>query len=222
MKNWLNVGPCLPGGRAMNKNELIEAIMEIEWPMFSGVNNEGGKAACQMDPTTFRIMRTSQYTGWDEILLESYLNDLRSAREQGRNLMTEKYARMMETTFPDEYARIAGALPPLDSSQNAKIEEIVACHVRWKEELNRKYPHLGDRSRPVRTKDDLNGLPSVETYTRAELKTYSPRTLALYHAATMKRVADGRSEAEENLLNQVRQYGFQTLEEAERHCRSQA
>lgn len=205
----------------MHKNELIDAIIEIEWPMFSGVNNEGGKAACQMDPKTFRIMRTSQYEAWDEDLLESYLEDLRSAREQERNLMTEKYARMMETTFPDEYARIAGVLPPVDSKQAAQIEEIVACHVRWKEELNRKYPHLGDRSRPIHTEDDQNGFPSVETYTRAELKTYSPRTVALYYKATMKRVAEGRSEAEENLLNQVRQYGFQTLDEAEQHCRLQ-
>ena len=33
----------------MNKDELIDAIVQIEWPMFAGVNNEGGKAACQMD-----------------------------------------------------------------------------------------------------------------------------------------------------------------------------
>ena len=26
----------------MNKDELIDAIVQIEWPMFAGVNNEGG------------------------------------------------------------------------------------------------------------------------------------------------------------------------------------
>lgn len=203
----------------VNRNELIESIIQIEWPMFTGVNNAGGKAACQMDPVTFRIMRTSQYANWDEELLESYLTDLYEAREEGRNLMTEKYARMMQSTFPAEYARIEKELPPLDGSLTEQIEEIVAWHVRWKEDLNHKYPHLGNRSRPVHTRDDQYGFPSVETYTRAELQTYSPRTLSLYHAATMKRVAEGKSEAEENLLNQVRQYGFQTLEEAEQHCR---
>ena len=53
----------------MNKDELIDAIVQIEWPMFAGVNNEGGKAACQMDLATFRIMRISQYSAWGEDLL---------------------------------------------------------------------------------------------------------------------------------------------------------
>ena len=56
----------------MNKDELIDAIVQIEWPMFAGVNNEGGKAACQMDLATFRIMRISQYSAWGEELLESW------------------------------------------------------------------------------------------------------------------------------------------------------
>ena len=94
----------------MNKDELIDAIVQIEWPMFAGVNNEGGKAACQMDLATFRIMRISQYSAWGEELLESCLADLRAAQNQGRNLMTEKYARMMKTTFPDEYPAIEKSL----------------------------------------------------------------------------------------------------------------
>ena len=160
----------------MNKDELIDAIVQIEWPMFAGVNNEGGKAACQMDLATFRIMRISQYSAWGEELLESCLADLRAAQNQGRNLMTEKYARMMKTTFPDEYPAIEKSLPPLDPAAARQIEDIVACHVQWKTALDQKYPHLGDRSRPVRTQEDRAGLPSVETYTRAELQTCSPRT----------------------------------------------
>lgn len=135
----------------MNKDELIDAIVQIEWPMFAGVNNEGGKAACQMDLATFRIMRISQYSAWGEELLESCLADLRAAQNQGRNLMTEKYARMMKTTFPDEYPAIEKSLPPLDPAAARQIEDIVACHVQWKTALDQKYPHLGDRSRPVRT-----------------------------------------------------------------------
>lgn len=132
----------------MNKDELIDAIVQIEWPMFAGVNNEGGKAACQMDLATFRIMRISQYSAWGEELLESCLADLRAAQNQGRNLMTEKYARMMKTTFPDEYPAIEKSLPPLDPATARQIEDIVACHVQWKTALDQKYPHLGDRSRP--------------------------------------------------------------------------
>lgn len=51
----------------------------------------------------------------------------------------------------------------------------------------------------------------------AELRTYSPRTIALYHRATMERLRKGESEAEQNLLHQVRQYGFGDIESAEKH-----
>jgi hypothetical protein len=185
--------------------------------MFSGVNNKGGKAACQMDLPTFRIMRKSQSATWDDVLLASNLDDLKSAQQRGRNLMSEKYARMMESTFPEEYVDLADRLPPVDSIVAEQIEEIVAIHVRWKEALDERYPHLGDRGRPVRSQYDSSGLASLETYMRAELKTYSPRTIALYHADTLKRVERGESEAEQNLLNQVRQYGFANLEEAEKY-----
>ncbi|MFQ8737768.1 MAG: hypothetical protein ACLSAH_18705 [Bilophila wadsworthia] len=43
------------------------------------------------------------------------------------------------------------------------------------------------------------------------------RTISLYHSATMKRAERGENEAEENLLNQVRQYGFASLEDAEQY-----
>ena len=201
----------------MDKQLLIDEIVNLEWKMFSGVNNKGGKAACQMDPATFRIMRHSQSSTWDDALLTSYLDDLKSAQQQGRNLMSEKYARMMESTFPEEYAQLADRLPPVDSGAAKQIEEIVAIHLKWKEALDQSYPHLGDRGRPLRTQDDSTGLPSLETYMRAELKTCSPKTIALYHTDTLKRVERGESEAEQNLLNQVRQYGFANLEEAEKY-----
>lgn len=208
----------------MSKNPLVDKIVAIEWPMFSGVNNAGGKASCQMDPQTFRIMRESQYNAWSDELLQSYLDDLQKAQEQGRNVMTEKYGRMMENTAPDEYARIKNLLPPVDPEVKKLVDEIVAAHLRWKEELDAKYPNLSDRQRPLRSKDDNRfGQPSLETYMRAELQSLSPKSAAIYHKETMDRVASNKSEAEENLLNQVRQYGFASLQEANDHiARGQA
>lgn len=63
----------------------------------------GGPASCQMRPDTFKIMRKSQAATWSDELLASYLEDLKTATREGRNIMTEKYARMMESTFPEEY-----------------------------------------------------------------------------------------------------------------------
>ena len=50
-------------------------------------------------------MRTSQAEAWTEKLLKSYYDDLLQAKSHNRNLMTEKYARMMESTFPEEYKK---------------------------------------------------------------------------------------------------------------------
>lgn len=202
----------------MSRKELVDKIVAIEWPMFFGVNNEGGKASCQMDPQTFRIMRESQYETWSPELLQSYLEDLEKARAEGRNVMTEKYGRMMERTAPEEYARIRDHLPKVDPVVQKLVDEIVEAHVRWKEELDKRYPNLSERGRALRSKDDNRyGQPSLETYMRAELQSLSPKSAEIYHRETMERVAQNRSEAEENLLNQVRQYGFESLADANEH-----
>lgn len=201
----------------MEHKTLVDAVVTAEWEMFSNVQNVGGKASCQMDPKTFRIMRSSQMDNWDDELLGSYLEDLLNARLEGRNLVTEKYARMMESTFPEEYAQLADSLPPLDPEAMAQVDDIVAAHVAWKEDLDSRFPSLADRGRPLRSRDDRPGWVSMETYLRAELRTYSSKTIALYHRATMERLRKGESEAEQNLLHQVQQYGFEDIESAEKH-----
>ena len=64
--------------------------------MFQNVRNTGGRAACQDDFETFDVMRKSQFLTWDLPLLESYWQDLQEGKAQGRNLVMEKYAYMME------------------------------------------------------------------------------------------------------------------------------
>jgi len=78
--------------------EIIEKIISLEWEMFQRVENEGGRASCQDDPTTFYHMRKSQFSAWTEEICLSYLEDLRAAAKSGRNLVEEKYARMMAST----------------------------------------------------------------------------------------------------------------------------
>ena len=93
------------------KERFIEAVVDIEWIQFQQVHNEGGRASCQDDRETFEIMRKSQFLAWTEEVLESYLQDLRDAWKEGWNLLTEKYARMMESTAPEEYERFREILP---------------------------------------------------------------------------------------------------------------
>ncbi|MEL7639429.1 MAG: DUF4125 family protein [Solidesulfovibrio sp.] len=197
------------------KKPIIEEIIGREWEMFSNVSNAGGRAACQLDPVTFGIMRRSQAVGWPEDLLESYREDLAVAQRDGRNLMSEKYARMMESTVPREYAAIADRLPGIDGETLRLIEEIVAINVQWKEEAADRYPILNSRGRPIHAKNDTAYATSFETYLKGELKTYSPTTIRLLHKHTLDMKKNGLNEIEANLLNQVKQYGYASLNEAE-------
>ena len=123
------------------RDELMSEIIKLEWDMFSHVSNGESPASCQMRPDTFKIMRKSQAATWSDELLASYLEDLKAATREGRNIMTEKYARMMESTLPRRMPEAGGiASAPSTAKTLQKIEEIVAISVGWKAELFDRYP----------------------------------------------------------------------------------
>jgi hypothetical protein len=198
------------------KEQTIQEIVDLEWDMFSGVNNGGGKASCQEDFVTFKIMRASQAEAWNDEVLQSYLNDLVLAKSQNRNLMTEKYARMMQTTFPEEYQKIAGILPCVDDQTLDLIEKIIEVNLKWKVETAGKYPNLANRGRAIYTKEDAYNATSFETYLRGELQTYSPATIQLYYDMTVAYRNRGENLEDVYLLNTVTKYGYTSLEQAER------
>lgn len=198
----------------MSKEALIAKIIDLEWNMFHNVSSIGGKASCQDNPETFKIMRHSQAVSWSEDTLESYLNDLSKAQEDKRNLLTEKYARMMQYTSPFEYADIEHRLPPLDPEIFLLIDKIVKIVMGWEEELSVKFPNILKRGRPIYSTNDSIFVTSVETYLRGELMTYSQRTLELYYQNVLKQQSEHINGSEITLLYMVKQYGFNSLEEA--------
>lgn len=199
----------------MSDSSMTDAIIAIEWDMFSSVHNAGGPASCQSQYDEFCIMRKSQFSVWNDEAMASYLEDLQKAQEERRNLMSEKYGFMMERTFPEEFAAIADRLPATSPETMAMIDEIVTLHVAWKDELVKNYPTIGGLSRPTRSSEDRMGMPSLETYMRSELRTYSPKTVALVHKQTLQHKDEGFNEATAILLAQVKLYGFPSLEDAE-------
>ena len=204
------------------KENLTAKIVEIEWKMFHNVPNIGGTAACQEDPKTFEIMRVSQAVSWSEAALESYLDDLTEAEKNGRNLLTEKYARMMKSTSPSEYAQIEHLLPPLNPEVPPLIDKIVKIVLLWQEELSEKYPYLLSRGRPIHSSDDTPFVTSIETYLRGELATYSPRTLELYYENVLKQKSENINGAEIALDYTIKRYGFNSLKEANEKLKARA
>ena len=196
-------------------SELAEEITQREWKMFHSTQNIGGQASCQNDRETFEIMRRSQWETCNRAVLESYLADLIRAESAGNNLLTEKYARMMEYTMPEEYRRIKDKLPEVSEVKRELTEKILEIYLQWRENVNEKYPKISNSGRPLEKEDDTAEVTSVETYYRGELLTYSEKTLELYYSYILKCVSDGRNLVYDNLLNTVKMYGYNSLEDAE-------
>ena len=149
----------------MKKDELIQQILAIEWPMFQTVHNWKERADCQDDEHTFTIMRLSQFAAWDESTLMSYYKDLRETKKDGRNIMTEKYAYMMAKTHPNEFALIQNDLPAVSMEKRQLAHMILRQQLHWMTEITRSYPNIKRKGRPLRQLDASAGETSFETYT---------------------------------------------------------
>lgn len=193
---------------------LSLSIAKSEFEAFDKVQNEGGRASCQNNWPTFKVMRMSQYMTWTEDMLLQYLYEFKTNYANGRNMIEEKYARMMESTAPLEYARFAKRLPAVSEAKKAIVEQIVALQVKWMEEFAAQYLNLAEDARAIHTAEDLAYDTSYETYLRGELRTYSDRMLEMYGRYIVAHAQAGKNVACEIMKNTVQFYGYQDLETA--------
>ena len=201
---------------AKSSGELVDEIARLEFEAFDKVKNEGGRASCQNDWSTFSIMRKSQYLTWDRVMLLQYLYDFYREYHRGHNLIEEKYGRMMESTAPEKYEEIKSHFPELTQEKKNIIEQIVGLQVKWMEEFSASYPTLAGNARNIHTYEDTPEDTSYETYLRGELGTYSDKMLELYGRYVVEYARTGRNTAYEIMENSVKMYGYQDVESAER------
>ena len=202
-----------------DRTAIIEAlaleITKAEFEAFDKVQNEGGRASCQNNWHTFKIMRMSQYKTWTEDMLMQYLYEFKTNLAIGRNMIEEKYARMMESTAPEKYAEFADRLPEISQEKRAIMEEIIRLQVSWMEEFAAKYPKLADNARFIHTSEDMPYDTSYETYLRGELGTYSDKMLALYGRYVVACATAGENLAQKIMGNTIEYYGYLNFEEAQ-------
>lgn len=182
----------------IKRKDIIEHILEIEWEMFKNVKT-AVPAAFQQDPGSFKEIRRSIFETWTEEMLSSYMDDLLTAKEVGRNPFIEKYARM------------DGLLPPLKSDYI--IDRIVHIEERWQREIEEKYPSL--YKTVCRNVSESPDGRNFSHYLRSELETYGDKTLKLYYKHIKKAAEKGQNLAIKSLELLVRRSGFESMEQAE-------
>jgi hypothetical protein len=172
------------------REELLNKIIEIEFRMFEQVRTSE-PSLCKDRPETFRAMRGMGHSVLSTKTLQSYLEDLQKAKAEGRNLLTEKYARM------------DNRIPPLKT--NRLIDEIVKIESQWMRELSQKYPQ-----------SFKGGSGGFELYLSSELETYSDETLKLYFGDVSRAEKEGRNLAKEGYTKLFQQIGYSSIDDMER------
>ena len=195
--------------------KLVEKIIEVEWQQFQLVKNEGGRAACQDDWTTFQIMRESQFINWPLEILEIYAKDLMVAMDKNWNLVFEKYARMMKSTVPEKYKEVEAILPPISEERVKRMEKTIAIQTKWLEDFAVEYPNLMEAARYVHTSEDTEYETSSETYLRGELASYSEETEKMYSEFIEKLQTEGKDFVVMTYEHMVKRYGYQSIKDAE-------
>ncbi|BDU75956.1 DUF4125 family protein [Mesoterricola sediminis] len=175
------------------RERIIHRIVDLEWKMFSTVKARE-PAACQEEEGTFRLMRWMSHSVYSDLLLDMLASHLETATTAGRNLMTEKYARMEDL------------IPPLRTSP--LIPYILAAETAWMADLGRRYPltfpGTGER---------------FGAYLAAELETWPEDALERYAAEVGTAQATGANLVEARYTNLFRRLGDPDLEAREHRTR---
>lgn len=177
-----------------NREILIKDILDMELQMFLNVKGESS-TLCQEQPDTFKKIRGSIYEIWSIAMLESYFQDLVTAKKNKRNLVVEKYARM------------DNRIPQINDSP--LIAKIVDIELKWQEELQLKYPAIYNHScRDMNLAD--NG-SNFRVYLASELETYSDNTLEEYYNYVKKMSDTGKNLSVEMLKQLAKKSGYGDL-----------
>jgi len=158
-------------------------------------------APCQLQPEAFKRIRESVYETWSEEALVSCLDDFETARQNGRNLLTEKYAQMDDLIT--------------SARENPVIDQIVAIEAQWQDEIRRSYPALYNRV--CRSTHPYNDGRNFSVYLKGELQTYSDRTIELYYQEVSRALERNENLALKSLETLVKKGGYSGLSHAEGH-----
>ena len=155
--------------------EGLERVVALEWEQFDAVLGMNGRAGCQDDLRRFSAYRCAQYLAFPHGLIPRVLAELEQAGLSGRNLVEEKYARMMAATDPAEFNRTwANALPLTSAVKRGTLGQLRELLEPALAQAARDLPQTHRHARP-----DVSsaGAVSALDYFLAELEGYSLSTI---------------------------------------------
>jgi len=180
------------------KTTLLNELVEYERAMFIAVQSKGGPSPCQERQDTFRVMRRMTHSVHDMPTLQALVADFKEAHESGRNLVTEKYARMEDL------------IPPL--STNPLLDIIADAEIAFIAEGTKLYPNA------MNLKQD----PGFRSYLRCELETFSDASLEHYGNTIRKAQETGRNLAVDRYDFLWRELGYGSIVEHEENLAAKA
>jgi hypothetical protein len=180
------------------RDRFMQDILDKEWEMFQEVKS-AAPASCQSSPDTFRLVRGSIFQLWPAELMAAYLMELTRARRLGRNLLTEKYARMDNLISP--------------LTTNPALDKIVDIETRWQDEIRQKYPALYQRA--CRSTDETGDGSNFSIYLKCELETYGDAAIDLYYDWVHQAKQLGVNYSLTMLNHIVLKSGFKSIDDAE-------
>ena len=192
----------------MQRNEIMQRIIDLETEMFMSVNAEEAVPANTIP--AFKEMRRMTYSVLSDKTVALWLQDLETAKKDGRNIMAEKQAVLSSGTadydvMTEKYALIGDQIPTLQD--NLQIERIVDIEEKWMNELAFKYPHAVKRERA--------NAELFRKYALCELQTWSPAAVNSYFEDIKKAMEEGRNLAEERYDNLYQNIGKGRLRDVE-------
>ncbi len=181
----------------MDKNSLIKDIIVIEWEQFTSAVNMGKRSYCQDQIENFILSRAAYLSIYNVDILLSYLSDIKMAKSDGFELVTQKYAYMMENTDKAYFDTIKERLMPVSLTKKTLVDCIMCMYVYCLEQLESL--GKGCSNRPLYSTSDSKQSTSAESYMRGELKSYSEKTLKKILVFYLSSVVEGHNPVLENV-----------------------
>lgn len=182
--------------------EMLHELLDTEWLHFDVVNGIAGRAECQDNAIGFFIYRTAQYLSFPRETLACVHDDVLAADAAGRNVIREKYARMMERTDPAEFDRTwRGRLEEISTVKQGVLDSIEQALRAMLEDASCAMPASTKHARGTISRAEL--ISSIDYYI-CEISSYSLNTLYCLRDGLQQQLANHVNPIADTYVNSLR------------------